>query len=308
MSCKTKLISEEYEFTSKEENNPCFCGRSNCKDVCYSFDYKELDDLQYSIKNTVCKLGRKKIDNLFWGYGCEEDIDVKVGKLRILDQVVERYKTGIYYETAGCLCASQFQDIKEQVIDLVDVIPCDIDCRLDLGISDENLAQHIMDGNTCISYDRYEKFAKQLCQDLNITLTSTKEICDLTLSLSADIISCDVLFAIKVYKQMCDLGYSVSRNIDECKLDWTLLLEKTDCNLDFDLYKELIDCNLSYDIIKEIYSCGLELEVINNNPELVTPIGRYKLFNLAENKYEILTKYGLETILKEEDLTSDYCK
>ncbi len=152
----------------------------------------------------------------------------------------------------------------------------------------------------CISYNRWDKLSKIICDSLGVSVSIEKIRCDLVYSLSKEIINCKTLAAVSVYKKTCDLDYSLSKNKKECKLEYKALIDKyPGCNLNFKLFKELTDCNMSYDIIETIVCKGdNDIQVVDGDVILDT----------GKSKINLNKDLAIQGIIEPESIAKTLCK
>ena len=286
-----------------------YCNRQ-CKDSCYTITINDISELVYGIDKKVCKIGEDNQKALCWNIGCT-DFKV-VNELTIYKDTLERYKTRLIRNSQPCICPDDLQCIIEKVLDIVPKSSCG-ECVESLIIDNSNLDEWVRTNPYCCSYEQWNKYSKCKCKDLELTITSEKQLCDFTFELETNIIPCEILYCAEVYKEKhCELEYKVNRTYDECKLDYKILVEKLpECNLEFKVYKELIDCGISYDIIKEVYKNPTLSFVIDHQKDdeckvqLNTTLNQYCFKDLAV-PIEILEKNKLNINIDPDKISGDY--
>lgn len=276
-----------------------------CEDKCLTIDIQDLDNLVYSINKYLCRLSETIKNELQWGHKCKGNEHEVFTKLDCYKQALSRYLEKSIRGAKHCLSSEKIQYIIEKVKDIIPKESCP-SCREDIQI-DPSLENNWIKLNPyCVSYDKWNKYAKVVARDLNLSLTVEEDICNFALELSKKVIPCEILLAAEAFRKAdCELGLKISRTEEECKLDWKLLIEQVpSCDLDLKSYLTLSkECNLSFDIIKEVYDCNLCLttqtdEDTNQCVYLKTPLGEYELVELAATEDQLLkNNYSPKTIL-----------
>ena len=259
-----------------------------CNETCYSFDKQFLSNLSLRLNKELVITSQRKVDSICYGFDCPKDIDTKINKLTVLKNTLDRYKSTVYCNRVTCLCNEDFQDIVEAIITEVGSDKCEnYECKVD----DSNLELWTLSNPACVSYDSYERYAKEFCGNIGLEISIVKEQCEVALAISREIITNDILVAVTAYKEACELNYELTRTDEQCNIEWKLLIEENNCDIEYKVYRELINCNVNFDIIKAVYSKGLEINQ-NSEGELVlkTPYSSHKLADLViknvdTNKY-----------------------
>lgn len=260
--------------------------KSDCCDICYNFSYSDIDKIRSSVKEYMAQLTNKKVNSLYYGYGCDTDLDTQVNKSVILLDSLNRISRSMYFGQS-CLCNEDIQSIYEKALDYSNTY-CSHTSNIEVTISEEGLEDWTLRNPTCVAYETYEKFAVEYCGNIGIKVTASQEACDIALAIKRDIINCDILLSATAYKEACDLNLSVSRTDEECKIDWKILIERG-INIEYNKYKNLVGCNTSFDIIYTIYKNNCELNVVDDNTvEIQTPFGKHPFASIAVDKERVL--------------------
>jgi len=266
----------------------------NCR-TCTGYDQR-LDALIYQSKVALSKLSDDILKSKMYGYSCDKKANSKSDLLQKYLYILEDENRKAALGGNVCLTGKDKQSFIEKVTRLT--VSCDINGRSDLIVDNSNEDVWIAQNPGCITREKWEKFSKVVCGELNIEVVSVEKRCDFSFEIIREVVSCDVLIALSIYEQMCDLNLKVNRSEDECKVDFNILINEIECDLDFKTYKKLIDCNLSFDIIKSVYENECSFTIGDDIPILITKLNSYPLsdFNLKDIKnIESLGKFGVNT-------------
>lgn len=293
--------------------NSCGCPTIK-EDDCLSISISDLDEIVYSINNRLCNLAQTIKNSLLYNYKCKGDEQEEFTKLTCYRDSLQRYLDKGVRGAKQCLSSDKIQCIIEKVKDIVPKSPRGVP-RKDLTIDDSLENLWIKSHPQCVTYNKWNKYSKILCDNLGVDLKIELQSCNFALEVTKKIIPCEVLLSAEVFTRATnELNMEVSRtSAKECKIDWELLLEKTpSCDLTLDAYKELVqEGNVSFDIIKEVYGCDLELEIdkLQEPCEVVlkTKLGRYKLKDIAVSRAKLIAN-GHKVKIDEEILLQDYKK
>lgn len=277
--------------------------------VCLKYDYQFVDELVYNLKKLLQSLASKKLSHLFYGYNCEVDIDEKINKTTILINSLERIKLSFLHIQKYCLPEDRIQLIIEKAIKLVGKVSCP-ESRYDIVVDDSAVYDYLLAGNSCASYDTWNKFSRLICGKLDFKLTLEKDICDITFDIVKKVISCNLLYALQLRKEFCDLGYKIKKDNDECKLEYKLLRSNyPNCDLEYKVYTDLVNKhNISYPIFKEVYEGGLTLIKKENDVFICTPLNQYNIKDITANTIEELLNNGYLLTLNKDDIKIDFKK
>ncbi len=277
--------------------------------VCTVQDVHKIDELIYLLKNKVTKTSNDILGNLYYGYGGEiNKLQQYLNKLTTLKEVLEYQKKGLIVSGKHCSTPELFQMVIEKTIKEVGKEPCYIDKRKDVVVDDSGLDKYMLSKPYCISYDKWDEFARKICGDIGFTVTVEKEICDITFEISRQTIPCNLLYHFKVQKEMCDLNMTVNRTVDECKIDYKLLAEKY-CNFNLSLkeYIELVkEYNLGFNTIDEVYKNKLELAILNRRAVLKSQLNTYDISKISPSDLTKLIGLGFKVTAKRNTITQEY--
>lgn len=242
--------------------------------VCYNVDF---DQLIYQSKSALNILSQKRAESRSLGYSFTGDdkLETLRGYLRVLNDEEENIILG----GKACLDCNNLQKLAESVRRLS--ATCDLSSRKDQKVDYSAEAAWITKNPYCVSREKWEKLAYQVCGELKLNISAVETVCDITFEIVRKLIPCDIMVSIAVYKQQCDLDLHISRTEEECEIDFEILSEETNCDLDLKTYKTLVANNFSYDIIRNVYENGCTLE-LNDSAEvaIVTPLRTYQVKDL----------------------------
>jgi len=272
---------------------------SNCI-TCYN---PEFDKLIYGLKFTIDKLSSEIIKSKFYGFSCDKKAEDKLKTLFSYLRVIEEENRNVSLGGEPCLKSHKLQSLAEKIRGIS--VRCDYENRKDLISDRSNMDSWVAANPYCVSREKWERIAYQVCEAFRLEVTSIEEKCNLTFEVIRNIIPCDIILAVSVYEQMCDLNLHVDRDEVECQIDFDILSTETNCNIDFRTYKTLIDCNLSFDIIKTIYENDCQIEIGEDGIILVSALNSY---NVNELKFGGIPDFTILKTLNVDTSNSEYLK
>lgn len=229
---------------------------------CSNHSLEAIDDVIFSIDNTIADMGKELLYNELYGYKIDEckNIDAYT-KLKTQKEILKKHFIALKKNATSCLTCKELEITIENVKKLLGH-SCNVFMRDDIKVDSSNKLTWDTENPYCVSREKWEALAYHVCEGLgiNVSITPLHELCDITFNTIITPQLCDIIEDIRIIKQNCDTEVKLVVTQQQCELDYNMLIQSTSCNIDFELYKELLNCNLSANIIKEIYSCDMKLE------------------------------------------------
>jgi hypothetical protein len=249
----------------------CCVQCNECGD-CYTHSLYDLRDLMMKINYQVANYGAELAQRVNWGYGCITITENEVKKLLLLKNTIRRYYDGIRQKAMSCLCDTDFQKIKEQVLRIIGIRKCTsptvADIRYDYSGYDDWVVKH----PNCVAYDVWEKGTLvKLAPSFRITAThDEKVIIARTLHAMSTKDDCVIKLLAYAYKAKCDHKISVSAKSEEkCKTEFKILSKKHKCDFNLKVYSKLLACNLSFRVVSQVLACGGKISLDENGAPIV---------------------------------------
>lgn len=285
--------------------------------------YNKVSQIQHQLKQALSKNAGLKLNSICYGYGCPKNIDDDINSQTILLESLQRIKNGLYYN-AMCLCNEDIQSIIEKSICHINLSRCTDTCP-EVSISKNNMESWTLHNPNCVSYDYYEKYAKEFCGSIGLTVSiiqddscdlvdlkvsraeldkeeicndlevrvsrvlDTKAICDIALSIKKEVLNCDILLSATAYTKACETNLKVVSTTEQCRIDHNLMIEKG-YTIEYKDYKNLIKKgNVSYEMVQSVYALG-NILFLGSDGEVVlkTPYSEHIFSDLCANT-ELLT-------------------
>lgn len=268
------------------------------RDLCYSTHLcGEVDfyQLKKSLVNKSAQLSLEKSRNKFLGYYCDVDVDKKLHRIYLLQQVLYRKIISQHYGEYNNVSDALIRDVisretfgcQQQPLQFVD----------DSGLND-----WIAYNPFCVSKEVWEKFTVTYLDKLNVDLEvlPIEQKCDIVLDIVARNISEELL-------RLCDLDVELDVSINGVDLDLKAFLNECDisleavvkspesCELDFEAFASRHECDLRISAVSKTINnqCRLELDLLRENTNCDLDFDTYVhlkscnvSYNLIKSVYE----------------------
>ena len=245
---------------------------------CSNHSVNTIDDLIYSIDDSIAQMGKELLYFELYGYRIGEckNLD-KYVQLKTQREVLKKYMVSFLKGATTCLKCKELEIIIENVKKVLGH-QCFVFTRKDIEIDSSNKSEWDRNNPYCVSREKWEELAYRVCGDLgfNLEVIDLSTACEITFNTVITPQFCDIIADIKVEKQNCELTSTLTIEEEKCEFDYNILVTSTSCNLSYKLYKELLSCNLTSKIIREVYDCDMSLKINKENPScavLVTVTG-----------------------------------
>lgn len=260
----------------------CCCQHTYNDSPCLSITPSEIDNLIFQLRFEYNKQASKVQKNLAYGYGSVTKHTNRQEKILLVQSALEDLYRSLINNASICLDCNRLNLLIDKARGLTTKYPKS-QPRTDLHVDDSGETAWLVQNPYCASYEKWEKLAYTVCEQLtiDIELLSREVLCDLTFDIARNIVTPGVLRGLSAYSQACQLEWEITRTKKECEIDYELLLEKVeDCDITLEFYNELIDHNITYSLIAAVYKAGLSFEIVHGCPFLVTPTNRYNMHDL----------------------------
>lgn len=276
--------------------NKCqICLNDQCNTGCCELSYSVLQDLVYSLKKEIARIGDNYANRLKSGYSCSPaDFDFKSNShsrntLKEGASLIVNYKKlsqllfslnkelkNSYNEVESCIEEKSICKLKDQALSLLG-FNCLGQCRQDLYVSTDGLEDWIESNPYCVAREKWEELLYSVCDEIQVDIEVVRQ-------------SCDIIFDLQQEYKNCLIDFTLNLSEKDCKIQYNLLRRDLDCNISFNLFKELLDCGISYNLIRRSIECGLSFEIdrTDNCPMVVTLTGKYSLCDNTEQQSEQL--------------------
>lgn len=287
------------------------CGCPNIKEAtCIQLDSRIIADVINSIDKYVCNNSKSLLNTLYYGFRCDVESHDIITKILCYRDSLKRYYFRKIRGYKQCMSSEKISCIIEKV---KDIIPKQALNNSGVIVDKSQEVKWISENPSCVSYDKWNKYSKIVCDNLNLSLSSEEQKCDFTLEFTKNLIPCDVLLAATAFKETRIKKLKLKlKSKDQSNLEWRLLLERVpSCSVDLETYRKLLSSGLSFDIIESVYKEGLALDLQKleggGNVNLVTKISKYPLEDLATN-VAALENNGYSVHKTVQDFLHDYIK
>lgn len=251
---------------------------------CEAPEFKSVGDLLYLVKEELVFLGKKVLENLWYGY--RETGESKIRKLRVYHDVLEQAYAALHKGGSLCLSCDEFHYISEGAKKLIRR-SCSGYVEKGLDVDDSGRAMWSASNPTCIAYEEWEASMYAICEKLEfeITRTNKHEVCNLVFAIIKKDIVCDIFVEIAKIAKDCKIKYEVMSSLQDCEIkykgmiskkkceiSYRQLLKETSCSIGFNDYVNIINCGVSTELVRSVYDCGLSVQysVTDNCPIIVT--------------------------------------
>lgn len=260
--------------------------------------YNRISQISHELKQEISRDNQLKINSIYYGYNCPLDINTSIQNKTIILQSLDRLKKGFYYG-ATCVKEKDIQSIIEKALSYININKCQDSCP-EVSSTDEKLKEWTLRHPACVSYDSYERFAKEFCGDIGLQVTLEREVCDLTMAIIKEVVDCDILLSATAYTEACNLNLKVDSTIEQCRIDHNLLVEQGH-EIEYKDFKKLIQKgNVSYEMVQSVYSKG-NILFLGENGEVVlkTPYSEHIFSDLCANQDALLQKLPSTTTISQ---------
>lgn len=268
----------------------------NCADsmlCCEDPTQEMVTDLLYSIKQEIVVIGKKIFDNMWYGTHYAEDSEIKIRKLNVFHNLLDRLRVVLRNQGYLCLSCHDVQIICEGVRRTIGVV---CDGRQGLTIDSTRIAEWTIENPFCVSPERWQRAKYQVCDLIGIKLVRVdeKKACDMALELIQKKIDCEVFTEIAQKHQDCKIKYNIFTDNKTCEAQYEGVLTKKECKAEFKLlaannskcdvgfhdYVNIRNCGVDASLIGKIYSCGMSVKFSKTRgcPLLVTSEGKEYYF------------------------------
>lgn len=281
------------------DNNNIICCKK-CEDCpnCYNLTDEYLADILYAIDNKISENYDDYLKLMRWGYGClfyDNDME----KLQNYKDSIKRFYHAKINGYATCLCPSEIQPIIEGTIDLIDIGCCQSSSRNDIIISSEYLETWILDNPSCVVYEVWEKHARKICPNADVSVIFVPKASRILYSLKAfEIvrekrpISPEFTYfgddsryfrnydaaEITVISNNCEITHTISnKEIEQCKSIYSVsaatieqclsigidVRKLDECKHKYDLLVRTVDCPFNFDTYVKLLACNMSHDIIS---------------------------------------------
>lgn len=210
---------------------------------------EDIDAAICSAEETMAHLGTKMHEEKAYGYKCyDSKKHIEIG---ILTRYLRKYKRQVMWGGEGvkpCFTDRQLQEAIERVKGL-SIMNCCTGCKSSLTIDDTQRDEWNENNPWCVSREKWERLAHQVCDDLKLKVTSTEVACDLAYTITSEEVDCTLAYAIESYRKDCKIEFDVTEDT------W----KKSGCKTPYDECKKLSTCGISFDMISDLDKCGIEV-------------------------------------------------
>lgn len=210
---------------------------------------EDIDDVVCSAEETMAHLGTKMHEEKAYGYKCYNSN--KHIELSLLTQYLKDHKKQVMWGGEGiktCLDSRQLQKTIERVKGL-SIFNCCKGCKKPLSIDGIRVDEWNDKNPWCVSREKWEALAYQVCDGLKLKISSKEVACDLAYTITSEEVDCTLGYAIDAYKKDCSIDFNVSEDT------W----RKSGCKTSFEDCKRLSSCGISFDIITGLDKCNIEM-------------------------------------------------
>lgn len=231
---------------------------SECGD-CYTTTLYELRDLLKAIHIEIADYAQSFAQRINDGYACVKLNESAVDTLLYLKETITRYYHALRTKVMSCLCNAEFQRVKEQVGNIIDLFRCSMSKETDIRYDYSQYDQWVAANPTCVSYDVWEK-GLIACNPPSFIISATKGQRDsvtLFAIASKDTSGCVMKLLAYANKAKCEHKLVASAtDTNKCKIELKALTTKHNCDMSLSQYSSLLACNLSFNVISTVLGCG----------------------------------------------------
>lgn len=279
-------------------NNSTCCKKCESCPNCYNLSIEYLTDILYAIDKKISDNYDDYLKLMRWGYGCIF-YDNDMQKLQIYKDSIKRFYHAKIKGYESCLCPSEIQPIIERTIDLIDIGCCTASDRSDIAIDTTNLEGWILNNPSCVVYEVWERHARKICPNADISVIFVPQAAKILFSLkafeivrekrpinsgltyfgediryfrnydaaeiTATLKGCEHTHTISTEEiEKCKMIYSISATTIERCLSVGIDVRKLDkCKINYDLLAKSTNCNFDFDTYVKLLSCNMTHDIIS---------------------------------------------